>query len=166
MRRPRTPAYLNRNGQVVIRNTGLPGTDHLQTILSATLLNLWTYTYASARNARLAQKDFRMTIPNGVILCRPRVTVGRLQQWLDTGEKQHVADFIRARFVERYFLPIEALEDRDASGFAMMALSCLIIESLESFHSGVGFKFGEEQKGFPPVLSSRERLFCVQGLCR
>jgi Zn finger protein HypA/HybF involved in hydrogenase expression len=26
------PGYANRNGQVVIRNTGLPGTDHLQTV--------------------------------------------------------------------------------------------------------------------------------------
>lgn len=26
------PGYVNRNGQVVIRNTGLPGTDHVQTI--------------------------------------------------------------------------------------------------------------------------------------
>jgi len=26
------PGYENRNGQVVIRNTGLPGNDHVQTI--------------------------------------------------------------------------------------------------------------------------------------
>jgi len=26
------PGYLNRHGQVVIRNTGLPGTDHGQTV--------------------------------------------------------------------------------------------------------------------------------------
>jgi Zn finger protein HypA/HybF involved in hydrogenase expression len=26
------PGYVNRNGQVVIRNTGIPGTDHLQTV--------------------------------------------------------------------------------------------------------------------------------------
>lgn len=26
------PGYVNRNGQVVIRDTGLPGTDHLQRI--------------------------------------------------------------------------------------------------------------------------------------
>jgi PHP family Zn ribbon phosphoesterase len=26
------PGYVNRNGQVVIRNTGLPGTDHGQTV--------------------------------------------------------------------------------------------------------------------------------------
>lgn len=25
------PGYVNRNGQVVIRDTGIPGTDHLQT---------------------------------------------------------------------------------------------------------------------------------------
>jgi len=27
-----SPGYENRNGQIVIRNTGLPGTDHLQYI--------------------------------------------------------------------------------------------------------------------------------------
>ena len=26
------PGYVNRNGQIVIRNTDLPGTDHLQTV--------------------------------------------------------------------------------------------------------------------------------------
>lgn len=26
------PGYVSRNGQVVIRDTGLPGTDHLQTV--------------------------------------------------------------------------------------------------------------------------------------
>ena len=26
------PGYANRNGQIVIRNTGLSGTDHLQTV--------------------------------------------------------------------------------------------------------------------------------------
>jgi hypothetical protein len=72
-----------------------------------------------------------------VVLCRnPRVTVKSLQHWLDVGNRQSVASFVRARFNERYFLPIEAVEERDASGFAMMALCCLVIESLESFYSG------------------------------
>ena len=26
------PGFMNRNGQIVIRNTGLPGTDHGQTV--------------------------------------------------------------------------------------------------------------------------------------
>jgi hypothetical protein len=30
--RTTTPGYINRNGQTVIRATGLPGTDHLQYI--------------------------------------------------------------------------------------------------------------------------------------
>lgn len=78
-----------------------------------------------------------MPNPDDFILCRnPRVNVRSLRQWLDAANKQSVANFVEARFKERYFLPIEAIEERDASGFAMMALCCLVIESMESFHSG------------------------------
>jgi hypothetical protein len=78
-----------------------------------------------------------MANTDDVILCQsPRVTVKCLQQWLDAGNRLSVAGFVDARFKERYLVPIEAVEDRGGSGFAMMALCCLVIESLESFYSG------------------------------
>lgn len=78
-----------------------------------------------------------MAASDGVILCRsPRVTVVQLRAWLDSEDRDHVAEFLRARFVERYLLPISSIEDSDGSSFAMMALCCLVVETLESFYSG------------------------------
>lgn len=90
-----------------------------------------------------------MPTVDDVILCRnPRVTVARLRAWLDAGDRDHVKQFVRARFLERYLVPIDALEDRDASGFAMMALACLVVESLESFHNGWASSKGKSEQSF------------------
>lgn len=45
-----------------------------------------------------------------------------------------IADAIHSRFSERYLLPISSGEVRH--GFTMMAISCLMIEALESFRKG------------------------------
>jgi hypothetical protein len=96
---------------------------------------------------------------NGMILCRsPRVTDKWLEQLLDAENKRSVADFIRARFKERYFDPIEAIEERDASGFAMMALCCLVIESLESFYCGWPSSRNKSAQAFRQFFS-REPAF-------
>jgi len=46
-----------------------------------------------------------------------------------------IAKFIRERFLERYFQPLQ-IDDGRKHGFCTMAICCLLIEALESFWSG------------------------------
>jgi hypothetical protein len=48
--------------------------------------------------------------------------------------KDKIADAIRRRFVERYLEPVASAKHKH--GFTMIAISCLMIESLESFRQG------------------------------
>jgi hypothetical protein len=50
-------------------------------------------------------------------------------------DRAKIADLIRGRFTERYITPIEAARDKK-HGFCTMAISCLMIEALESFRQG------------------------------
>lgn len=52
----------------------------------------------------------------------------------DVSAKSMIADAIRLRFMERYIKP--AMDPGCKHGFAMMAVSCLMIEALESFRQG------------------------------
>jgi hypothetical protein len=52
----------------------------------------------------------------------------------DVVEKNRIADAIRLRFRERYIHP--ASDPKCKHGFTMMAISCLMIEALESFRQG------------------------------
>ena len=47
-----------------------------------------------------------------------------------------IADFVYNRFNERYIMPINNLNPDEKHGFSIMAVSCLMIESLESFKLG------------------------------
>jgi hypothetical protein len=49
--------------------------------------------------------------------------------------KIKIAELIRSRFTERYVVPIEAAGAKE-HGFCTMAISCLMIESLESLRRG------------------------------
>ena len=48
--------------------------------------------------------------------------------------KEGVADFLVERFKERYIIPFSNSDTKH--GFGMMAISCLMIEALESFRQG------------------------------
>jgi hypothetical protein len=49
-------------------------------------------------------------------------------------DKERIADFILSRFAERYITPIESSNQKH--GFCTMAISCLMVEALESFRMG------------------------------
>ena len=50
-------------------------------------------------------------------------------------DRDALSHFIVARFEERYFKPIE--ESKSKNGFTFLAVSCLVIETLESFYQGL-----------------------------
>lgn len=71
------------------------------------------------------------------VLCQqPRTTAGQLRAFLYAHDTGRVAEFIRARFEERYFRPIMLMPPDQKSGFFIMAISCLTLEALESFKRG------------------------------
>ena len=74
------------------------------------------------------------------------VTVSRYRELVKVKDKAVLADFIEERFDERYFRPVE----RSASkhGFAIMAVACLVVETLESFYQGRADTRGVSKKMF------------------
>lgn len=85
-------------------------------------------------------------MPNDTILCwntslKPsgqHVLVSDYTTWKTQGEaaKTNLATFIGERLKERYIDPVKALDPQNKNGFAIMALSCLLMETLESFYQG------------------------------
>jgi hypothetical protein len=69
-------------------------------------------------------------------------TVEKCLEHLDKKEREPLVNLIHTRFTERFLaqLPIKPAENK--SGFVMMAIGCLMIESLQAFRKG-----DEETKG-------------------
>ena len=70
------------------------------------------------------------------------VTVAIYREMESHEDREGIAGFVHQRFLERYLLPVKG-DKRDSyaptegkSGFAMMAIGCLMIEALESFNQG------------------------------
>lgn len=63
------------------------------------------------------------------------ITVGQARQWMqnrDDGAKTKLIELIHHRFYNRYVKHLDGID----SGFLKMAVSCLMIETLESFRQG------------------------------
>lgn len=61
-------------------------------------------------------------------------TVARYKKLEAANDRQALSRFIVERFDERYFQPIENSQSKH--GFAILAVACLVIETLESFYQG------------------------------
>jgi hypothetical protein len=66
------------------------------------------------------------------------VTVSRYRKLVQNDDRQALAQFVRDRFDERYFRPIESTPKEYKHGFTTIAVCCLVIETLESFYQGLG----------------------------
>lgn len=87
-------------------------------------------------------------MPDDILLCGERntqtaVTVGDYKRWCNEPDEgwSRKPDFIRRRLRERYIAPVEALDTsaelrKKKHGFYVMAVSCLLIETLVSFYRG------------------------------
>ena len=64
------------------------------------------------------------------------VTVGQYRAWEAGKKSAEIAAFIHQRFDERFLTPFEFLPSSLRSGFAQMAICCLMIETIESFYKG------------------------------
>ena len=99
------------------------------------------------------------------------VTVGQARQWMakkDLASKESLIKLIHHRFYNRYVKHIKDIN----SGFLIMAVSCLMIETLESFiqgrnntkGKGIGLKmfndfFDREQKLFPEFIEIADEFY-------
>jgi hypothetical protein len=71
------------------------------------------------------------------ILCQQLgTTTKQLREWLSAHEMAQIAEFLKARFEERYFNPIESIEASKKNGFLIIAICCMTVEALESFRRG------------------------------
>jgi len=62
-------------------------------------------------------------------------------------DRQKIAEAIRKRFTERYINPAGA-DTQHKHGFTIMAISCLMIEALESFRQGWTTSDGQSKAAF------------------
>jgi hypothetical protein len=62
------------------------------------------------------------------------VTVAQFRTMEAADDRVEIGRFVVKRFDERYFAPITSAPQRH--GFALMAVACLVIESLECFYEG------------------------------
>lgn len=78
------------------------------------------------------------------------VTINKYKQLEAQEDKRAIAAFIVERFDERYFNPV--MNSCSKHGFTMMAVGCLVIETLESFYQG-----WHSSKGKEPFMKFFER---------
>lgn len=64
-----------------------------------------------------------------------------VESWLDHGMTRDLVDFLRKRYRERFFDPINCLkkaaESTEGYGFSMMSLCCLLAETIQCYREGV-----------------------------
>lgn len=65
-----------------------------------------------------------------------RVSVAAYRKMERDCDRDAIATLVRDRFRERYIIPVLAVEPGEKSGFLTMAISCLLIEALETFYQG------------------------------
>lgn len=69
------------------------------------------------------------------ILLAKTTTVAKYRALEIAKDRIGIANFVEARFTERYVKSL-SMDQASKSGFAMMALACLMIEALEAFWRG------------------------------
>jgi len=114
-------------------------------------------------------------MPDDTILCwkssltpSGHVTVADYKAWRAEGEKgkAKIAEFFRERIRERYIDPVVALNADKKNGFSIMALSCLMIETYETFRQGWPSSDNKSALAFC-YFFDREALFAAfRGRCR
>ena len=69
------------------------------------------------------------------MLLSTSMTVPKYRRFEENKNREGIADFILERFTERYVRPLRG-DSKNKHGFCTMAVSCLMIEALESFRQG------------------------------
>ena len=89
------------------------------------------------------------------------MTVARYRELEAAGNKSVLSRFIVERFKERYFRPIE--DSPSKHGFTVIAVACLVIETLESFYQGRADTKGVSSKMFQDFFARDTALKVFAG---
>ena len=92
-------------------------------------------------------------------LTKAGITIDDYLVMVDNEEKDLIADIIETRLIERYITPFE-VKSASKSGFSMMAIACLLIETIDCFKEGVDDTRGETKQSFIRFFE-KEPLFNV-----
>lgn len=89
-----------------------------------------------------------MVSPEQSVKLSSSCTVARYRDWVRAKDRDSIADFVVHRFEERYLDPVD-VDPQRKNGFTIMAVSCLMVEALESFI-----------RGWPESRNKSELAFC------
>src|SRR5947209_7608580 len=106
-------------------------------------------------------------MPDNTLLCGKRgqpgaVMVAMYRGWQREPERgwSKKPDFIRRRLRERFIEPIEQTPTAAKNGFAVMALSCLLVETLEAFYQGWTSTRTHSAESFPNFFGRDPAFSC------
>lgn len=88
-------------------------------------------------------------------------TVARYKKLEAAGDRKALSQFFIERFDERYFQPIEKSQSKH--GFTVLAVACLVIETLESFYQGLPDTKNVSAKMFKDFLARDTVLNILAG---
>jgi hypothetical protein len=88
----------------------------------------------------------------------PKCTSVEVAKWLDAGDTLQLASFLRCRHESRFFGPIECLRRAEDTyggyGFSMMALCCLLTETIQCYREGMPTTSGKEWRELVDIQNS------------
>jgi hypothetical protein len=97
-------------------------------------------------------------VPGNITLLSASTTVDRYKELAKADDRAALGRFIVERFDERYFLPV--CNSNSKHGFTLMAIACLVIETLESFYQGRADTKRMGKKMFREFFN-RNNAFCA-----
>lgn len=89
------------------------------------------------------------------------VTIAYYRKLEEANDRKALGQFLVQRFDERYFRPIE--DSPSKHGFAVLAVACLVIETLESFYQGRSDTRGGSAKVFRDFFARDTTLNVLGG---
>jgi len=90
------------------------------------------------------------------------VRISEYKSFVEKKENKKIVDFLKQRFTERYIEPMRVEKDKK-NGFTIMAVSCLMIESLESFYQGWEDSKSKSQLAFCNFFYRNDNFAFIRG---
>ena len=101
------------------------------------------------------------------VLCwRLNVTVNDYKVMVQRKQKDEIISLILNRFNERYLAPLMSIPIKQRNGFCSMAVSCLMVETLESFWRGWGDTQSKSELAFCSFFDRSDNLKAFRGHAR
>ncbi|HEY1663566.1 MAG TPA: hypothetical protein VGI03_14205 [Verrucomicrobiae bacterium] len=108
---------------------------------------------------KAAGDDFTISIyPTTVTVGDIRSLLSRLKQ-NENSAKQPIINFIHHRLYNRYIQPLLHIPREFKSGFLIIASSCLLIETLQSFYEGLDNTKGMSNESFKAFFEREKKFF-------